>query len=157
MADEHDWLTPIVDAIRDHALRLGRFETVNGHEPTPPGGHGLTGAVWVQRVRTTARFSGLAATSLVLLLTFRVTMSAIAEPKDEIDPVMLAAVSQLLGEFNGDLTLGELVAQVDVLGAHGLGPLEAKAGWLPAPNQRRQRAYDISLPLVIADLWTQEV
>lgn len=159
MADTHDWLSPIVDAVVDHAARLGRFETVNRSEGVSPPGHGLTAEVWVRRIRPTARMSGLAATSIVLQLTFRVKMPAVplAELRDELDPVMMAAVSMLLAEYNGDLSLGDRVVQVDIFGAHGLGPLEAQAGWLPADNQRRQRAYDISLPLVISDLWTQEV
>lgn len=157
MADQHDWLTPIVDAVVDHAARLGRFETVNRHEGVSPPGHGLTAEVWARRIRPTGRMSGLAATSVVLLLTLRVKMPAVAEPRDEIDPVMTAAVSHLLAEFNGDLTLGGRVMSVDVFGAWGLGPLEAQAGWLPADNQRRHRVVDVSLPLLIEDLWVQGV
>jgi hypothetical protein len=152
VADEHDWLTPLVDAVVDHALRTGRFETVNRQEATSPPGHGIHVEVWPGPGKP-IRHSGLAVTSIVQVIMIRLKCPALAESRDEVDPTIVAALSQLLGAYQTDLTLGDLCRQVDVMGAYWPQGLRWEPGWL----SRTQRVYTIWLPLVVDDLWPQEV
>ncbi|GAA2673866.1 hypothetical protein GCM10010400_40000 [Streptomyces aculeolatus] len=142
----------ILDAVVSHAMASGHFERVNQHEPENPPGHGLTAAVWANRV-TPVRSSGLS--SLSVLLTFNVRLFApmIQNPPDEIDPNMLAAVDTLCAAYSGDFTLGGLLRSVDLLGAHGQ-PLDVLAGYIQQDGAK-YRVMTISLPVVVNDLWTE--
>lgn len=151
MADPHDWLTPIVVAARDHALATGRFETVNGHEPDPPViSPGITAAVWPQEGAAVAG-PGLRTTGIRQVLWLRLFGAAHSQPRDDIDPAMMAALTHLLAAFHSDLTLGGLVRTIDIKGAQGQ-PLSWQAGWT---LDHRLRMITIRLPLVIDQLWQQ--
>ncbi len=143
----------ILDAARAHAMALGRFERVSQHEPKNAPGSGLTCAIWADSIQPVAAASGLAATSARLVLMVRVYTSMLAEPQDEIDPAVIAAVDALIGAYHSDFTLGGLVRNVDVLGQHG-APLAAQAGYLNQDN-RIFRVMTITLPLIVSDAWTQ--
>lgn len=150
MADPHDWLNPLVTAVQDHALQTGRFESVNRHEPDPVVRSGVTAAIWPQTGQA-ARVSGLASTAVLQVLWVRLYAPALQEPRDDIDPALLAALSQLLAAYHGDLKLGGLVRSVDVLGMAGR-PLSWQSGWL---LDGRQRMVTITLPLIIDRKWIQ--
>lgn len=139
----------IVEAVVSHAAASGRFERVNQHEPKNAPGHGLTAAVWVQRLGPLALRSGLAATSALLLVNVRVYTNMIAEPQDAIDPNLTAAVDALMAAYSADFTLDGLVAEVDLLGQYGT-PLAAEAGYLEL-----FRVMTLTVPLVINDVWEQ--
>lgn len=142
----------ILNAVVSHALALGHFEAVNGHEPKNAPGTGLTAAVWVDRVDT-VRSSGLDSTSVRLLLNVRLYTGAEQEPADAIDPALLTALDELMRAYVGDFTLGGLVREVDVRGTHGIG-LEARAGYLQQ-DAALLRVMTITLPAIINDLWEE--
>lgn len=144
----------VIEAVRSHALASGLFDRAPGHEPKSKPGTGLTCAVWVQRGPTpVAARSGLAATSVRLILNVRVYTSMLADPQDEIDPRVVEAVDTLMATYNGDYTLGGLVAEVDVLGAHGI-QLDAVAGYLQQDGAI-YRVMTITLPVIINNAWEQ--
>jgi len=143
----------ILDAVQSHALASGLFETVNGHEPKSAPGNGLTAAVWVETISPVRGRSGLAATSGRLELTLRVYQNFISEPQDAIDPAVLGAVDVLIAAYSGDFELGGLVSNVDLLGANG-APLSAKAGYINQ-DSTLYRVMDITLPLIVNDIWSQ--
>lgn len=142
----------LLGAAVDHALRLGLFEKVNQHEPKAAPGKGLSAAVWVQRLQP-VRSSGLASTSVRVELRERLYTSMIQDPQDGIDPNLLDATDALMAAYSADFTLGSLVRSVDLLGAHG-DPLSAQAGYLNQDGQLL-RVMDITLPLLVNDLWEQ--
>lgn len=150
MADAHDWLTPIVTAARDHALTTGRFETVNGHEPDPVIRSGITGAVWPQE-GAAVRGPGLRTTGIRQTLWIRLFTPGLQQPRDDIDPAMMAALTHLLAEYHSDLTFGGLVRSIDVKGMHGQ-PLSWQSGWT---LDQTLRMITIRLPLIIDQLWNQ--
>lgn len=143
----------LTDAVVSHAMAAGRFETVNGHEPqnAPPVG-GLTAAAWADRV-IPLRSSGLDSLSVLLVFNVRIYTGAEQQPADAIDPNMLAAVDDLCRAYAGDFTLGGLVRQVDLLGAHGQ-PLDVRAGYLQQDGAL-YRVMTIALPVVVNDLWDE--
>ncbi|MEV0115876.1 hypothetical protein AB0H77_21945 [Streptomyces sp. NPDC050844] len=143
----------ITDAAVSHAMACGHFEAVNGHEPkSAPTAGGLTAAVWTDRV-SPVRSSGLDSLSVLLVLNVRIYTAAQQMPADAIDPAMLAAVDVLCAAYVGDFTLGGLVRQVDVLGAHGQ-PLDVRAGYLQQDGVPF-RVMTISLPCIVNDLWEE--
>jgi len=144
--------TGILDAAQSHAMTLGLFERVNGHEPKKAPGNGLTAAVWVQSIAP-IQSSGLAATSGRLELRVRIYTPMLSEPQDAIDPNVLAAVDALMAAYSGDFTLGGEARNVDLLGQHGT-PLSATAGYLNQ-DSRLLRVMDVVLPILINDLWSQ--
>jgi hypothetical protein len=143
----------VTDAAQSHALASGWFDAVNGHEPKSAPGNGLTAAVWVDQVMPYPAGSGLAATSVIVVLNVRVYTRFIAEPADAIDPSLMAAVGALFAAYHGDFDLGGVIEAVDLLGMAGR-PLSAVAGYL---NQDAKifRVMTITLPCIVSDLWDQ--
>lgn len=151
--------TGILTAVQDHALASGLFETVNLHEAKNAPGNGLRAEIWVQSISPVPAGSGLKATTARIELTLRIRSNMLQEPQDAIDPAIISAVDVLMTAYSGDFTLGGKVRNVDLLGAtpaigSGGGPLQAQAGYL---NQDGKlfRVMDITLPLVVNDVWEQ--
>lgn len=144
----------IFNEVLSHAARSGYFDRVNGHESksAPNLVGGLAAEVWVQRIRA-ARSSGLAETSGLLVLTVRIRGDMLAKPEDGIDPRLLTAASGLMRLYVGDFTLNDLIRAVDVRGMEGT-PLTCEAGYLPQ-DQKVFRVYEITLPLIVNDIWSE--
>lgn len=145
--------TGILAAVISHAAASGLFDRVAGHEPKNAPGNGLSAAIWVQSIAPLPAASGLSYTTGYLVLRERLYNPMLQEPQDSIDPNLLAATDTMIGLYSGDFTLGGLVRNVDLLGAHGI-PLRADAGYLEQAG-KLFRVFDITLPLVCNDLWTQ--
>ena len=140
--------------VQSGALELGIFEAVNNHEPLSAPGNGIHAAVWVDSIVPVGRASGLAATSGVVTLMFRLYSSAIQKERDAIDPALLAAVSTLLGQYSSTFTFGGTVRNVDLLGMYGRS-LSAQAGYL-TQDAKILRIFTVTVPVVINDLWQME-
>lgn len=143
----------IVDAVQNHALECGHFESVNGFEPkSAPATQGLVCAVWVDQIRG-ALSSGQASTSALMVFNVRLYTNMLARPPDAIDPRIVAALDALLTAYVGDLTLGGRVRSVDVRGMEGV-PLNVQAGYLNQDG-KMFRTVTITLPLIVNDVWTE--
>lgn len=143
----------IFAAAESHALATGLFERVNGHEPRSSPGSGLSAAVWFAGLDPVAAVSGLAVTSARLLFTVRIYANALVEPQDGLDPSVIAATDALMIAYSGDFTLGGLIKDVDLLGAHGFA-LSARPGWLDM-GEAKYRTVDITLPMILNDVFPQ--
>jgi hypothetical protein len=147
-------LFAILGAVQSHALASGRFDAVSGHEPKSKPGSGITAAHWVQAIRPVPRASGLATTSASIVITVRLYSNMLAEPQDGIDPAMSAALHELFTAYSGDFDLNGTVDAVDLLGMTGGVPLSATAGYLNLSGAM-YRVYDITLPCLVYNAWTQ--
>lgn len=145
--------TPIRNALGDHAAASGHFDRFARHELKAPPGNGLTGAIWVQEVRPIALRSGLAVTSARVAFWLRIYQNMLMEPQDDIDPKVDAARDALMLAYSGDFTLGGLIAEVDLLGAHG-EPLMARAGYQQL-GQQMMRVVTINIPCIVNDAYPQ--
>lgn len=143
----------LMSRVVSHALASGWFEQVNGYEPESMPPHGLVAAAWIDRIDPLAGLSGLATVSYRLGLQVRIYSNGDQAPRDDIDPAITAATAALMKSYSGDFTLGDLVHEVDLLGAYG-APLAAQAGWL-AFEDARLRVMTITVPLIVTDLWEQ--
>jgi hypothetical protein len=153
MATAEETVAAVLDGIVSPMLASGMFARVNRCEPKSAPGSGLTAAVWLDNVGPAVNASGLAATSARLVFKIRLYTSMISEPQDAIDPAMLAANIKLMGLFSEDFDLGMSVRNVDLLGAHGIS-MSSQAGYLNQDG-KLMRITDITLPLVMNDLWEQ--
>lgn len=145
----------ILDGVVSHTAASGWFDRVNQHEPGNAPGHGLTAGVWVDDMQPARGSSGLASTSALLVFNQRLYSNMLQEPADSIDPNLTAATDALFRAYVGDFTLGGLVRQIDVRGEHGV-PLRARAGYVKFPDDGgTYRAYTITLPTVVNDLWDE--
>ncbi len=143
----------ILAAVESHAAASGYFDRVNRHEPANAPGLGLTAAIWVDRIAPVPAGSGLASTTVRLALMVRIYTSAIQEPQDAIDPMVLAATAALMSAYSGDFELGANVRNVDLLGQAG-EPMSGQAGYLNHDGQL-QRVMTITLPVLVNDAFTQ--
>lgn len=143
----------IVDQIVSDALASGLFESVNAHEPKSSPGHGLTCAVWLQRMDP-IRASGLNSTSGRLEIRVRLYTSMLAEPQDMIDPYLAEAAQVLLTRYTGNFELDIANCRgIDLLGAYGV-PMSYLAGYINQ-DSKLLRIVDITMPIILNDLWDQ--
>ncbi len=145
----------ILDKAVSHAMALGRFDFVNQHEPKGGSpGTDIMCAVWVDRIRP-AKTSGLSSTSGVLTLMHRIYQNMLKQPYDQIDPIVLAATSVLIGAFSGDFDFGGVsnTRAVDLLGSEGV-PLSGQAGYVDVGG-KRFRVMTVTVPIIVNDMWTQ--
>ena len=147
----------LFDAVESHALATGEFNQVNTHEPKSKPDNGLTAGIWVQTIEPVAEGSGLAATTTRVEFMCRLYTSFIAEPADLIDPDLLDASLVLMKAYSGDFGLTIITADdvrmIDLLGAYG-APLAAQAGYVEQDGAIF-RVVDITLPIIVNDLFTQ--
>ena len=59
----------------------------------------------------------------------------------------------LLGEYAGHLTLGATVRAIDLIGMHGT-PMSAVGGYVTI-GQQMSRVMEVTLPVLINDMWTE--
>lgn len=145
----------VLNAVVSHANRLGVLSKVTKHEPKNAPGPGLMGAIWLQSVGPAD--SGLASTSVKLVVMLRVYTPMIQSEPDRIDPAVLNAVDRFMAALTGDLTLGGLVRCIDLLGLEGNRggpPLSAEAGYLNI-DTTIYRIMDVTVPIILNDVWTQ--
>lgn len=152
----------VLDAVRSHLHASGWFDEIYGFEPVNPGagheptnipGSGLTAASWVDRIEPHRAGSGLAATSVQLIVNVRIYRAATTSPRDHIEVEMLDAADDILAAYTGDFTLGGLVRNVNVLGEEGIA-LRAQAGWLEE-DEVLYRVYTLTVPLILSDTYPQ--
>lgn len=143
----------IRDVLISHAMSLGVFDRVNGHEPKNAPGSGLTCAFLLDRVDPTMRGSGLSSASARLVFSARIYSNAFQEPMDDIDLGMVDAVDVLLGSLMGDFDLGGYARNVDVFGENGIN-LQAIWGYADQDG-RLFRIATVNVPVVINDAWDQ--
>lgn len=153
MAQTEEQIKSILQALESHVAASGWFERVNRHEPKNAPGLGLTAAIWMQALRPVPLRSGLAVTSALLVANVRLYSPMVTDDEDSIDPNLTGACSALIGAYSGDFTLGDTVANVDLLGAHG-APLSAEAGYLEQ-DRKLFRVYTLTVPLIVNDVWSQ--
>lgn len=140
----------ILSALVSHAQASGLFDNVLTHEPkSAPGG--TTAAFWINTLEPTG--SGLASTTVRLEVAARLYVPMLTEPQDDIELTLLGALDYLMGAYTGDFELGGTVQTVDLLGAWGTA-LKADTGYVRI-DSTLYRSADITVPLIITDLWTQ--
>lgn len=139
-------------ALSSHAQTLGVFDRVNEHEPQNAPGNGLTCAFWFVRLGPFPAGSGLASTSGLVVFSARIYKPNQA-PYGPEDVAVMSAADALIAAYSGEFDLGGLVRNVDLLGQSGM-QLSAAAGWLPF-GDTTYRTVDVTIPLVINDLFTQ--
>jgi hypothetical protein len=143
-------------AATSHAQALGLFEQVLGHQPVSAPGSGLTYAMWAGPVRPVPSRSGLNVVSARLELRGQVFLPADSEPMDDVDVAVTNAVSKLMGAYCGDFTLGDLVGNIDLLGAHGT-PLSSDMGYTTFAGGTTYRVATLTIPLIINAAWNEAV
>lgn len=156
-----DRLTPVIRAaqgmIESTALRLGRFDKVQTHEPKSAPGSGVTCAVWLQNLRPVAQASGLNVTSMLVTFQYRIYTGMLTEPQDAIDVNVAVVAAEMLAEFNSGFVIpgiGPDRAELDLLARHGV-PLETRAGYLNQDG-KLLRVLDTTVPIIAYDVFDQE-
>lgn len=146
---------PIAAAIRSHIAAGGHVGTVFGHEPksAPVAPGEIAAGVWFQELGPTGSNSSLNATDALVIFMARFYLPMLSEPQDSIDPRSVAAVEDLLGRLDGDFTLGGVCDYVDLLGMTGQS-LRCTAGYVEI-DRVLQRVIDVTIPVVVNDVWTQ--
>ncbi len=144
----------IFDAVQSIALSVGVFQSVATEEPKSAPKSAPHCALYGAGIRPYQKVSGLAATSVVVVLMARIYMPFLSEPRDAIDPGILVATDVLMNKLTGGFTLGGKAMAIDLLGASGTG-LSAQAGYIDIDGEKF-RSMDIQIPVIQPDVWTQE-
>ena len=143
----------LVASVESIAMQTSAFRSVNFHEPKSAPGTGIRLAIWANSIEPIGLASGLASTSGYVVCWARAYGNMLAKPEDEIDPNMLTAMTQLIGAYSADFTLGGTSRNIDVLGMYGQ-KLGAIAGYLTLDGHV-YRIMTLTIPCIIDDLWSQ--
>jgi hypothetical protein len=135
-----------------HALASGYFETVNETKIDEPGPSGITAAIWADDI-VPLRSSGLASTSARVTFKVRLYIPTEAAPELWLDRAILAATSALMDAYSGDFELGGEARAIDLLGSAG-SSLQADAHYMNLSGVV-YRCMDISIPVLVNDVWAQ--
>lgn len=148
-------INAVFDRIVSWALASGRFDQVNQHEPKNAPGNGVAASIWVQTVAPFPAGSGVAATTGLLVLNFRIYISFTSQPFDAIDPAVLAAATDFMGAISGDFDFDNIasVRNVDLLGSSGTR-LSLNAGYVEL-DRHMYRVMTIVIPVIINDMFAQ--
>lgn len=141
-----------MDTLVSHAASTGRFDAVNGHEPKSAPRSGISCSLWVDSLRPCFS-SGLASTSIAVVFMVRIQTSMLAEPADATEPNLVSALDDLMSAYMGDFELGANARSIDVRGSDSEG-VSASAGYLNQDG-KLYRVFDITLPVIVNDAWTE--
>ena len=134
-------------AIQSMAHQLAIFRATETHDPLNAPGEGMWCSITLGAIRPAS--SGLAAVSGQVTLLVRIWSSALQKPQGNIDPDILAATCTLMAAFAGGFTLGETVRDIDLMA------MTAQPAWVPDFEGKPFRVVEISLPIVINDMFTE--
>lgn len=143
----------IVAAVESHASTTGLFERIVTTEPKSAPGKGLSAAIWFGGFEPVPGGSGLDALTVRVTMMLRVLKPMLSQPYGQIDPDMMTALDTLLAAYCNAFTLDGLIRNVDLLGQHGV-QLSAKPGYVTI-EQQMYRIVDVTLPLIVNDLWVE--
>jgi hypothetical protein len=150
-----DYRTTIRDPIASHVLAAGIYDTFDGHPPdvVPNSGiHGIQEFGGMKRARGRGG-SGLASTSMLVIVTVSTFLAIEQEPADDVDPQVVDAANALFSSFLGDFTLGGNVRCIDVGASQGVemsvDPAYATVGGV------KVRAAVLSVPIIMNDLYAE--
>lgn len=145
----------IRDRLVSHALATGSFDSVNAHAPDAVPGTGVHAVVEFSRMkRARGRAgSGLAAASMLVVLTVSVYLSLDQEPADDIDPRAVEAADALYAAYIADFELGGNVRCVDVGGSQGV-EMDAAAGYARVGGVE-VRAVTLTVPVIVNDIYAE--
>ncbi len=141
----------IYSALQTHALSLGIFADVMGHEPmsAPAFGERMTLSFWSASI-VPILSSGLNSASMRWELNGRIYKADQTQPSEDIDPEVVSAALSFLGSLTGGFSLNGLIRCVDVFGSDGAG-LSGEPGWYDM-DEVTYRTMDIRIPLLINDV-----
>ena len=147
-------IAAILDAVASHARTTGFFPEVITHEPKSAPQSG-TCCVFVSKIVPFKERSGLASVSVVVPLTVRLYSNFLQEPQDNIDRDLILAGDALITAYALDIDLGDENREVDLFGqAPGGNGLQGDMGYINHDN-KIFRVLDISLPVIVNDVWTE--
>jgi hypothetical protein len=137
----------VIDSLVSHAASLGHFERVNTVEPKSAPGNGLYCFIFLDRMSSAP--SGLASMSITMTFTVSLRTPMMSAYSDDlIDPQMMLALDDLMTAYANDFQLDGTVRSVD------LSAVRVQAGYIEQ-DSKVYRAIDITLPVVVNDVWDE--
>lgn len=146
----------INNALLTHAKSTGAISTTVGYEPkSAPGLTGITCGIWFSEMEPYPGGSGLDSTTAVLTMMARLYRGFITKPEGDIDIKLMEAAHVLITRLSSDFTLGGIVRNIDLLGEATSGGLRPEFGYVDLDN-KKFRVVDITIPMIVNDVWDQE-
>jgi hypothetical protein len=145
-------INTVLSTVKSHAQKTGYFTSVLLHEPKNAPADSTTAAIWADRFRP-VRTSGLNSVSVLLVLRIRLYSNMLQEPQDAIDASLATVADSLMTAYAGDFELGGAVRNVDIFGTYGFD-FGCVFGYL-SQDSVLFRTAEITLPIVINDVWTE--
>lgn len=142
----------ILDNIASHAMATGHFDAVLGYVSKQSATNGVTAALYIEDIRA-IRTSGLASTSVRMEVEMQIYSSTYQTPYEDIDVNLALAVDAMFTALIGDFDLGSEARNIDIFGAWGQ-PLRVRSGLMNLDG-KEFRVFQILMPIVVDDVWTQ--
>lgn len=144
----------LLKAIKTDATKLGVFRRVIGHEPKSAPGSGVSFAYWLGPVTAARGLGGLNSTGGRVIINGRVYAPFLAKDEDITERDLTHALLELIASYSGGFTVGGTVYAIDLLGMHGVSLETGSVGYIEM-DSLHYRAADLTIPVLIDNLWTQ--
>lgn len=147
-------LRDIQEQLVSHSERLGWFDhvAIGDIESAPAGG--LVCAWTIDGFVPDPSTSGLNTTSVIVIATARIYRNQTAHPNEGVPVAVLEAVDDFIESLHTDLKLDRDDSTVDLFG-FGQNRMGANAGLLEF-NGTIYRFVDVTIPILVKDVWTQQ-
>lgn len=142
----------VLDRIVSHAMTTKLFARVNTSENKGLTGKGLVAEIWFNNISPARTASGLNSVAARMQFNIRLRTPTARGNSDQLDPLLIEAVDKLMANYCKDFKLGGIVRNVDVFGETGT-ELESNSGYITIDDVE-YRVVDITLPLIINDVWS---
>lgn len=142
----------LLTKLGSYVKRTGRAKRVVLYDPmsqVPPG----TISISIRSVRAFNQISALNKTGVCIVFSIVLYIDSKAEPKDGQELELMGVFDLLMQSFNEKFTLEGAVHSIDIFGRAGT-PLGADFGRVEI-DKVIYRVMDITLPLLVTNVWTQ--
>lgn len=145
-------VTALVGYLESLAIQTNVFRTVNFHEAFAAPSTGLHLEMWVNSIEPLGTESGLDAGSGYVIVFARAKLNTKYQPRDDIDPEILTAMTTLIAAYSADFDLGGSIRNIDIFGMAGQ-KLSAQAGYV-SQDGNLFRMMTLTIPCIINDMWS---
>lgn len=147
-------INTLIGNISSGAKKFPTFQQVLTHEPKNKPQKDVTLAFWLTDLKPSVKFSDMEGTAGVVTFNHRIYVNfPLGKPEDSTEAKLLNAASLLMNEYSNEFSFGGTVIAVDLLGMDSSG-LSMRTGYVSIDNTVFRMA-DVTVPIIIDNLWTQ--
>ena len=144
----------IQNQVLTHCQQIGVFDNVLTEEPDSLQAGTTTASIVLDSIKPDPKTSGLAQTNAIIVFKIGIWQNSTVHPHFGVPQETMLAAETLIESLHTSLTLNNDVMTVDLFGWSSTG-LDVQTGYAPF-DEGIYRIVEITVPIIVNDVWTQE-